>query len=158
MMKAYILSVLGIVIIGVIIDIIIPSGSINKYIKSVYAIFVVAVLISPIINLINKNQGFNFQYEDFEINSSLLNYINSQKANSIENDIKNRLKNEGYDNIDIIINYSQENNEFKLISCLINLQNVVISSDKQHINKYEFIREVVKEITNLADEVIIFNE
>ena len=43
-------------------------------------------------------------------------------------------------------------------SCTVNMQNLVITSDKQHINKYEFIIEVVREYTNLADEEIIFYE
>ena len=54
-MTAYILSVLGIVIAGVIIDVIIPAGSISVYIKSIYSIFVVAVIISPVINFLSKH-------------------------------------------------------------------------------------------------------
>ena len=37
MMTGYILSILGIVIAGVLIDVIMPSGKINKYIKSIYS-------------------------------------------------------------------------------------------------------------------------
>ena len=43
-MTGYILSVLGIVIAGVFMDVILPSGTIAKYIKGIYSIFVVAVL------------------------------------------------------------------------------------------------------------------
>lgn len=157
-MAGYILSILGIVIAGVFIDIIIPSGTISKYIKSIYAIFVLAVIITPIIKFFNNNQGFNLQYQEYEINQNLINYIQTNKIATIENDITLELENEGLFNIDIIINYSIDNNELSINSCTINLENLVISSDKQHINKYEIIKEIVREHTNLTDEEMIFYE
>ena len=78
-MAGYILSILGIVVAGVFIDIIIPSGTINKYIKSIYAIFVLAVIITPIIKFFNDNQGFNLEYQEYEINQNLINYIQTNK-------------------------------------------------------------------------------
>ena len=157
-MAGYILSILGIVVAGVFIDIIIPSGTISKYIKSIYAIFVLAVIITPIIKFFNNNQGFNLQYQEYEINQNLINYIQTNKIATIENDITLELENEGLFNIDIIINYSIDNNELSINSCTINLENLVISSDKQHINKYEIIKEIVREHTNLTDEEMIFYE
>ena len=157
-MAGYILSILGIVIAGVFIDIIIPSGTISKYIKSIYAIFVLAVIITPIIKFFNNNQGFNLQYQEYEINQNLINYIQTNKIATIENDITLELENEGLFNIDIIINYSIDNNELSINSCTINLENLVISSDKQHINKYEIIKEIVREHTDLTDEEMIFYE
>lgn len=157
-MAGYILSILGIVVAGVFIDIIIPSGTISKYIKSIYAIFVLAVIITPIIKFFNNNQGFNLQYQEYEINQNLINYIQTNKIATIENDITLELENEGLFNIDIIINYSIDNNELSINSCTINLENLVISSDKQHINKYEIIKEIVREYTNLTDEEMIFYE
>lgn len=157
-MAGYILSILGIVVAGVFIDIIIPSGTISKYIKSIYAIFVLAVIITPIIKFFNNNQGFNLQYQEYEINQNLINYIQTNKIATIENDITLELENEGLFNIDIIINYSIDNNELSINSCTINLENLVISSDNQHINKYEIIKEIVHEYTKLTDEEIIFYE
>ena len=157
-MAGYILSILGIVIAGIIIDIIVPSGNINKYIKSIYAIFVVAVILSPLINYLNKEHDLSLHYEDYQVSEQLLNYISKQKVSSLELQIENSLNEEGFSNVDIKINYSIENNELSINSCTVNLQNLVIVAGKQHINKYEFIIEVVQEHTNLTEEVIIFYE
>ena len=157
-MAGYILSILGIVIAGIIIDIIVPSGNINKYIKSIYAIFVVAVILSPLINYLNKEHDLSLHYEDYQVSEQLLNYISKQKVSSLELQIENSLNEEGFSNVDIKINYSIENNELSINSCTVNLQNLVIVADKQHINKYEFIIEVVQEHTNLTEEVIMFYE
>lgn len=157
-MAGYILSILGIVVAGIIIDIIVPSGNINKYIKSIYAIFVVAVILSPLINYLNKEHDLTIHYDDYQVSEQLLNYISKQKISSLEQQIENGLDEEGFDNVDIKINYSIENNELSINSCMVNLQNLVIVADKQHINKYEFIIEVVQKYTNLTEEVIIFYE
>ena len=157
-MSGYILSILGIVIVGVLVDIVVPSGTINKYIKSIYAIFVLAVILSPVIKFLSNTHDINVNITGYEINEDLMNYINTNKIKSIETNIENKLKDEGFDGIDIKINYSIESNELMINSCTVNMQNLVITSDKQHINKYEFIIEVVREYTNLADEEIIFYE
>ncbi len=157
-MSGYILSILGIVIVGVLVDIVVPSGTINKYIKSIYAIFVLAVILSPVIKFLSNTHDINVNITGYEINEDLMNYINTNKIKSLETNIVNKLKDEGFDGIDIKINYSIESNELMINSCTVNMQNLVITSDKQHINKYEFIIEVVREYTNLADEEIIFYE
>lgn len=157
-MTKYILSILGIVIAGIFIDIIVPNGKINKYIKSIYSIFVVAVLLSPLINFLNKNHDFTVKYKDYELNTELINYIHSMRVKAMETNLENYLGAEGFKNIHIELTFSSKNNEISYNSCKISLKNLVIEKDKQHINKYEFIKEVVKENTNLSNEEIIFDE
>jgi stage III sporulation protein AF len=157
-MIGYILSVLGIVVIGVFIDIIIPTGTINKYIKGIYSIFVVVVIINPVVKFLNKKHDFSIKYEDYQADNKLLDYIFSMRSNSLENCIESSLNEQGFSNIDIILKFSIENNELKYNSCSVNLKNMVISSDKQHINKYEFIKKRIKENTGLTDEEIIIHD
>lgn len=157
-MNGYVLSVLGIVVAGIFIDIIIPSGAINKYIRSIYSIFVVAVLVSPVMNLLNKANKFSFAYEDYKLNENILSYIYKKRTETFQDDIEKQLASDGFSNVDIVLNFSIENDELLFTSCQVNLKNLVISKDKQHINKYEFIKEVVKNTTNLKDEEIIINE
>lgn len=157
MMNGYVLSILGIVLLGIIIDIIIPNGSINKYIKSVYVIFIVAVIISPIVKLMNIEHELNIKYENYEISENLLNYIYSKRVEEIEHSLITKLEEEGFSGINIIINFSSQNNELRYISCIVNLKNMVISSDKQHINSYEFITRLVTTTTGLEDKEIIFD-
>ncbi len=155
-MAGYILSILGIVLAGVMIDIILPSGSVNKYIKSIYAIFVVAVIINPLIKFVSANKDFKLQYEDYEANTQLLNYIYSSRVRETQKEIELTLSSNGFSGIDIKLDFNIENNQIIYTSCTINLQNLVIAPDKLNINKYEFINEVVTEKTNLTHEVIIY--
>lgn len=157
-MNGYVLSVLGIVVAGIFIDIIIPSGAINKYIRSIYSIFVVAVLVSPIMSLLNKANKFSFTYEDYKLNENILSYIYKKRTETFQEDIEKQLASDGFANVDIVLNFSLENDVMLFTSCQVNLKNLVISKDKQHINKYEYIRDIVQTNTNLKDEEIIINE
>lgn len=157
-MTGYILSILGIVVAGMLIDIIMPTGSINKYIKGIYSIFVVAVLVSPIVKLLNKTQNLTVSYKEYVTDVDLLNYIYKMRVKSLETNLETILNEEGFSNVDIILEFSIENDELKYNSCKVSLKNLVISADKQHINKYEFIKTTIKKNTNLADERIIIDE
>ncbi len=157
-MAGYILSILGIILAGIFIDILVPTGSVSKYIKSIYSIFVVAVILSPVVKFLTKKDVYTLKYEDYQINEKLMNFIYNGRADELKAKIEKRLDDEGFKNIDIKINYSSNNNEFQLNSIEVNLKNLVIQADKQHINKYEFISDVIKEFTNLTDEVILFYE
>ncbi len=157
-MKGYILSILGVVVVGILVDVIIPSGKMNKFIKSVYSIFVVLIIISPIIKLFNKHKDFNFNYNDYTISQPLLNYINKQKLTAYKNDIISALNNEGLTGVDLEFNYSLENDKLILNSCTVNLKNLSISSNFTHTNKYEFISKVVTTVTGLNAEEIVFDE
>ena len=157
-MKAYIISILGITLCGVLIDIVLPAGSTSKYIKSIYSIFVVAVILNPLITFFAKTKNINLDYNNFKTSQTLIDYINTQKIKSVETTIIEELKQKGVTNIEVKINYDWQNNQLVYKSCLIDLKNMVYQPTDKHTNKYELITEVVQQHTNLSNEVIIFDE
>ena len=157
-MSSYVLSILGVVLLGIIIDVIIPSGNINKYIKSIFSIFIVAVIISPVVKFLSNKSDFKLDYNNYEIDQELVQYIYKKRVENEEKKIEQHFQSEGFEGIDIVIDFSINNNEIEYNSCNINLENLVISADKQHINKYEFIRNLVIDYTNLTKEEILIYE
>ncbi len=157
-MTAYVLSILGVVVVGVIIDIIIPTGTINKFIKSIYGIFVVLIIITPIINLFKNYQDYELSYTEYEINETLINYINKMKISAMEEEIITRLEENEISGVEVTINYSIENDTLTINSCVIDIKNMSSSSNNSNNNIYEIITEIVQAVTDLDSEVIIFNE
>lgn len=51
-MTSWLLSIVGVVFLGVMIDVIAPSGKTNSIIKTMFAIMLIYVVLSPIISLI----------------------------------------------------------------------------------------------------------
>ena len=136
----------------------IGSAYINKYIKSVFSIFVVAVIISPVVKFISNKNGIKLDYNNYELDKELVEYIYEKRVDNEENKIEIYLNDEGFSEVDINIEYSINNNEIEYLSCNVNLKNLVILADKQHINKYEFIKGIVKDFTNMTDEEIMIYE
>lgn len=155
-MSGYILSILGVVIAGVIIDIIVPSGSINKYIKGIFSIFVIAVLIAPVVKFVNNFKGVDIDQSHLKPDEKLINFIYKSQVISKEIDIENELLDDGLAGVDIKLQFAIENNELKINSCIVILKNMTNNSDKSHIDIYENIYEVVNKHTGLIDKEIIY--
>lgn len=157
-MKAYIISILGITLCGVLIDIMLPTGTTSKYIKGIFSIFVVAVILNPVITFFANYNNMDIKYDEIEVSTKLIDYINNQKVLAMQNTIKNDLDEQGAHNIDITIKFTFENNEIVYKSCLVNLKKLVYQPKDKHISKYELITNTVQQYTNLPSEVIIFDE
>ncbi len=54
-MNAWLLSIVGVVSLGVLLEILLADGETSKYIKGVFALAVVLVLVAPIPKFLNKN-------------------------------------------------------------------------------------------------------
>ena len=66
-MTAWILSIAGVTILSVVVDLILPSGQTAKYIKNIFAFVMILVIISPLPALIKGNFNVNDIFESEEI-------------------------------------------------------------------------------------------
>ena len=157
-MQGYILSVLGIVLVSVLIEIILPSGQTAKYIKSVFSIFVVYVLISPVLTMIKKDYDITkyMQQGNIEVNQTLLNNIYKDQIEAKTLDIQNTLEKAGYSGVKVSIIYKIVDDKIFLEKVKINLDNLVITSPNTNINKYQHIRQVVAQSIEIKEEDILF--
>ncbi len=159
-MSGYLLALLGVIVIGVIVDVILPSGSTSKYISGMFALFVVLVIVSPIANWVKRD----FNISDYFINTSitldqkLLNSMYSSKVDAIKQDILTELENNGLLQVDIDIKYNVVADNIEIKQILVYLNNLVIKDFDTNINKYVYIRQVVMKHLNITEEVIMFCE
>ena len=130
-MSSWILSIVGIVCLGVIVDIFIPEGQTNKYIKNIFSLLIVFVIISPLPKLLNNDLSFSniINNVNTEIDLNFISIVNNQKINSIKNLILSALKKENIsvNDIDLSCNYLQE--EFEIMSIFVDISNIFGSTD-----------------------------
>ncbi len=159
-MSGYLLALLGMIVLGVLIDIILPSGSTSKYISGIFAIFVMFVMISPVLNFVKNDYKLSdyFTNVDIELNEKLLYSINDNKFNALENTITQQLKDNGYSNVIIDIQFTLEADNVKITQVLVDLSKLVINENSVNINRYVYIRQVVMEHISVTEEVIVFSE
>ncbi len=156
-MSSWILSIVGIVCMGVIIDIFIPDGQTNKYIKGIFSLLIVFVIISPLPKFINKDYNLNniLNNVNTDIDINFISNINKQKADAIQNLLTNALKNEKIDvkSLEITSNYLQE--EFEVMSVFVDISNNKAETKEELKNN---IIKIIQANININKEKIIFNE
>jgi len=108
------------IIIATIIEIILPEGNNKKYIKTIIGIYILFVMIHPFIstNKININSiihdtaGKVDEYKTEDLTLETNQYIESTYKNKIQEDIKEKVKNKGY-NIEFLnLDVETKNEEF----------------------------------------------
>ena len=159
-MGGYLLSILGVVILGVVIDVILPSGSTSKYISGIFAIIVMFVIISPVLTWIKS--GYNIQdyftLQDISLDEKLLYSINKSKFTQLEEEVEQELADNGYNNVKVDIQFDIEATNVKITQVLVDLSNIVINVNSENINRYVYIRQVIQSKLNITKEVIVFCE
>ncbi len=160
-MSGYLLSIIGVVVLGVLVDLVLPSGQMNKYVKSMFGIFTILVIISPVPKLLNQNFDFSklfYNEASTTIDQDFLTVTNKKIVEQLEISVEKSCENSGYKQVKCEIESILENNKIVIKKVSLNLKNMVISQDQPHINKYTEIVQAVKQVVNVEKEQIIFNE
>lgn len=112
-MTSWIAGIVGIVVVGVLIDILLPEGDSNKYIKGIYALIVVFIVISPIAKLANGDINIDniIQNDDTycEIDDTFVQSVNNDRKNQDIQKITNSLKISGFSQAKVSIFLSTSN-------------------------------------------------
>lgn len=159
-MNGYLLTLLGIILLGVLINTILPSGSTSKYISGIFAIFVMFVMISPVLTFIKNDYTISdyFTKVDIELNDKLLYNVTDSKFNALEQQIVKELDGNGYSNVVIDIKFKLVADNVEITQVLVDLNNLVINQNSPNINRYVYIRQVIQQNLLVDKEVIMFSE
>lgn len=106
-MQAWIASIVGIVVLGVLIEIILPEGESRKYIRGVYGLIVVWVLVSPLPKLLQAvpSTGANSgdSQQSVQIDESWAQSIAQQRLESDRNSLQELLQKNNYGNVQAVL-------------------------------------------------------
>ncbi len=153
-MDAWIMSIVGVVCLGVLLEIVLPDGQSSKYVKGTFSLLVIFVIASPLPKIVKGDFDFSLSDISLSIDQKYLDELNENKAEQISNDIeKLLLSNEIHakiqielddDNISInkiFVSYKTSQNETKeasddTVKTIINLiwDKYNIASDNIFVN------------------------
>lgn len=153
----WILSITGIICASVIIELVLPEGQMNRYIKGVLSFFIVLVIILPIPKLIKSEYDysniFNYQ-ENITVDEDYLYQLNLNKMNALKEDIESDALRHGYKNVNIYISADIFESQMKFKSINVDLTSLVISENAEHND----ITKIKKDITNIIKSYIKIEE
>ena len=98
--SAWVLSIACIICLSVLVELILPSGQMNKYIKGIFSFFVLFVIISPIPKLLNLNiNGDSFlDYGFVQVDEDYIAQLNMDKLTSLTKSAEDAITELGYEN------------------------------------------------------------
>lgn len=157
-MTTWILSIVGVSFLGVLIDVIAPNGKTNKFIKSIFSIAIVVILITPIASLFNKNFSEIDLTYSYEINSDYFYSINQSKYNLYLKTVNESLINEGIEGVNVIICADLSKIKFDIEKVIVDTSNLVLTENITNTNKYNKIRNIIIAVLNVSESEVVFDE
>lgn len=154
----YIILVVSIILLGVLIDGILPEGKMNKILKSVIAIMSILVIISPLKNIDISNLNLNNFFGGINIDSQFVEDRKLERIESISTSTQKALEENGYKGIKIRLDYTFSNEDLKINTIFVDLKNLVLLDKDLNIDKYTKIVAIIKKTINIKEENIVFYE
>ena len=159
--SSWVLSIAGIIAISVIVELILPEGSLNKYIRSIFSFIIVLVIIAPLPSLVGKNFDFSqiSVEENYTLQEDYLFQLNVYKTEALQNEIVDDVKNAGYENVRVNISCENYSTTFVIKAVYVELKNLVILDKAEHTNIIDIEEEILLIIqahTNVDKEKVYF--
>lgn len=96
-MGAWIMSVVGVICLGVLLEIVLPEGQTAKYVKGAFSLLVVFVIAAPLPALFKKDYTFSVDSSIFQVDEEYISSTYTIYTESIRERAVYALKNGGYD-------------------------------------------------------------
>ena len=156
--SSWVLSIVGVILISVIVEIVLPHGSVGKFIKSILSIFIIFVMISPVVTFKNTNFFEKiFNQSAIEIDVEYIKKVNKQKVAEYEKNILESFDKSGYHNVIVKID-AEIDKDIKINKVYVDICDLVLSENLEHIDKYTNMIAIIKSIIDIKKENIVFNE
>lgn len=159
-LSVWVLSIVGVVVLGVLIDVIIPEGQTNKYIKSIFAIVTVFVIASPLPKLVKSDFNFDEMWNSSasgEVDEDYLNYLTDLKCEAIAGDCVKVIEELGVTGAKVTCRGENADGKIAVKQILVDLSETGIVWDEAHI---DIIGEIVSKICKLLniekDKVVVY--
>ena len=103
-MSAWVVSLLGIVVITLVCDVILPQGQTAKYVKTVISLVVVCSIVFPLVKMLSGfDWSFTFEQTSVVYQDSYLDYIRVQKEDSLSASCEKVLNDNGIFDCSVVV-------------------------------------------------------
>ena len=153
-MTSWLLSIAGIVIIGALVEVLLTDSPMSRFIRGIFGFFVLLVVVQPLPVLLQN--GVSAVSGGVELNTDLLQTINSQTAAAFERSAQNALETAGFGGIIITVDYDNNALSFKINRVFVNAFDVVLRGLTTGINIENEIIKIVCAVCNIDEGKVIY--
>ncbi len=142
----WLLGLVGVVLLSVLADVLLPSGQTNKYIKGIFSLLVILTLVTPIIKL--KNADFNISDiiggDEIAIDTDFISEVSDREVTALESRIAKELDNRGIKTEKVVLTISDGNiNSITSVSVRIS-----------EIDNADTVKRVVSEMLSVSEDIV----
>jgi hypothetical protein len=146
-MKEYFYQTLSIITFLALVDLLISKSSNGRLVKAVISLISVIALAIPIVSIINN---VDFSVSDDLITQNYNQYLLELEEKTYKEKVSKILANEELYPKDIIIEFSKDENSYKVEKIKLNFEKGVITSESEHINMTDRVELVLNSKINLS--------
>ncbi len=159
-MSAWILSIAGVCMMSVVVDLVLPSGQTAKYIKNIFGYIIVLVIIWPLPSIVKGNFDFGsiFESQEIVLQEDFIYQVNRDKLTSIEKLLEEQIEELGLKNVDVSISANIFTTDMTVDEIFVDLTNLVIDEKAEHIDIEKAIVELVMDIVEIEESKVVFSE
>lgn len=95
-MGVWIMSIVGVICLGILLEIMLPEGQTAKYVKGAFSLLIVFVIAAPLPNLLNKDWKLDYDASQFQVDEEYVNTTYAFYADSLKGDAVKLLAQNGY--------------------------------------------------------------
>ena len=95
-MGVWIMSIVGVICLGILLEIMLPEGQTAKYVKGAFSLLIVFVIAAPLPNLLNKDWKLDYDASQFQVDEEYVNTTYAFYADSLKSDAVKLLAQNGY--------------------------------------------------------------
>ena len=151
---SWLLNIVGIVFIGVILDVVLPNGKTNQFIKHVFSVFMLFVVVSPVSNWVSS--AFNVEVGSGVTDSNFLYVTNLEKINALEKDVVSEIESGGISNVSVIINGNVFEEVLTINSVYVDVSNAVSENNLTKSEVKDFVLDKILINVDVVKEDIVF--
>ena len=157
--SAWILSIAGVSVLSILIDLFLPSGQTNGYIKTIFNYVIVFIIIAPFPALIKSDIDTSNIFTETEIvlQEDYIYQLNRDKLTMLESGIESTLDSKGLKNVDISISADIFTTVMKIDTIYVDFSNLVIVDNDEHIDIENEVVEVIISFVDIEKENIVFS-
>ena len=120
-MSNWLLSIVGVTVIGVLVELLLTDSPMSKFVRSIYAFFILFVIVQPIPGLLRNSQVT--VSGGVLLDNELLQTINANSAAAFQRNIENALNTAGFAGCIVTIQYDKTAPGFKIDRVYVNAWN-----------------------------------
>lgn len=155
-LSSWIMSIAGVICLSVIVELVLPDGQMNRYIKGTFSFIIILVIIMPVPKLLGQQLNISdiLNYEEITIDDDYIYQLNLDKINSLQANIEEDILKRGYENVRVYISCDIFGNSLSFKSITVDINNLVITNNAEHKN----ITKIKQDITSLIQGYVDIEE